>query len=94
MIQDRQVSRIGVACPRCAAGRLEYTEGPFGAFYKCSNVRGCDYWLNGRPIGRTCDFTREDGSECGAPMVEGKRTIPDRCSDRECPNRHPHRLTA
>ncbi|MFT7460288.1 MAG: hypothetical protein ACI909_002976, partial [Planctomycetota bacterium] len=25
-------------------------------------------------------------------IVEGTKTIPDRCSDKTCPNRNPHKL--
>ena len=29
---------------------------------------------------------------CGALMMEGTKTIPERCSDRNCKNHNPHKL--
>lgn len=79
-----------VRCPDCSQGTLELARGRFGAIYKCTH-KGCGYWLDSRPIGGKCTHLR-DGKKCGALMVQGTKTIPDRCSDRSCPNRHPHKL--
>ena len=29
---------------------------------------------------------------CGSLMMSGTKTIPDRCSDKTCPNHNPHKL--
>ena len=81
----------GVRCPSCKQGTLEVTRGRFGPIYKCTR-KECAFWLPERPIGKKCSFVR-NGEKCGALMVMGTKTIPDRCSDRMCPNRNPHKLT-
>jgi hypothetical protein len=48
--------------------------------------------MSGRPTGYVCTHRRQ-GRECGALLMEGTRTIPERCSDRTCPNHRPDRLT-
>jgi hypothetical protein len=80
----------GVLCPSCKQGTLEVARGRFGPVYKCT-AKGCGYWLPERPTGKKCTFVR-DGKKCGALMVMGTKTIPDRCSDKTCPNRNPHEL--
>lgn len=80
----------GVLCPDCQRGTLEVARGRFGPIYKCTN-KPCAFWLPDRPIGRKCPFVR-DGKRCGALLVMGTKTIPDRCSDKTCPNRNPHKL--
>ncbi|MFH1367101.1 MAG: type I DNA topoisomerase [Patescibacteria group bacterium] len=81
----------GVACPVCQKGEMVERRGRFGIFYSCSNYPKCKYALNAKPTGRTCDYKRENGI-CGALMVEGTKTIPERCSDKTCPNHNPHKL--
>lgn len=77
-----------VKCPQCRKGTLEVTRGRFGPIYKCTG--GCGYWLESRPTGAKCTYTR-GRTKCGALMVRGTKTIPDRCSDKTCPNRNPHK---
>lgn len=79
----------GVLCPECKQGTMEVARGRFGPIYKCTAK--CDFWLPERPTGKTCSFKHE-GRKCGALMVTGTKTIPDRCSDKNCPNRNPHKL--
>lgn len=76
-----------VTCPECRQGTFEPARGRFGPVWRCTNRPGCKFYFTSRPTGAICDY-------CGAPMVEGTKTIPDRCSKRECPNRNPHRLAA
>lgn len=80
----------GVKCPNCKKGELDPARGQFGPLYKCTRT-GCGFYLTSRPTGRRCRFPR-NGVRCGQLMVEGTVTIPDRCSDKSCPNRHPHKL--
>ncbi|MBT7950681.1 MAG: hypothetical protein HN764_03575 [Gammaproteobacteria bacterium] len=80
----------GVACSACRKGTLEPARGRYGPIYRCS-AKGCNFFVESRPIGKKCKYLR-DGEKCGALMVEGTQTIPDRCSDKSCPNRNPHKL--
>ena len=84
----------GVICPACEAGTLEPARGRFGPIYRCTNKGACAFFLTARPTGATCDYPGVDGGSCGQLMVEGTKTIPDRCSDKACPNRNPHKLAA
>jgi len=81
----------GVACPVCKKGEMVERRGRFGIFYSCSNYPKCKYAIKAKPTSRICDYTRENG-KCGALMMEGTKTIPERCSDKTCPNHNPHKL--
>ena len=85
-----------VTCPLCGDGKLVPARGRFGPVYNCdADVRPkCKFQLTSRPTGRVCTYPRDGGTACGALMVEGTKTIPERCSDRDCPNRNPHKLAA
>jgi len=80
-----------VTCPECKKGKLEVARGRFGPIYKCTNKSECKFYLPDRPTGKTCDFLRGN-NVCNAQMVVGTKTIPDRCSNKACPNRNPHKL--
>ncbi|MFH0952483.1 MAG: type I DNA topoisomerase [Patescibacteria group bacterium] len=88
---DDKQNSTGVACPECKKGELTERRGRFGLFYSCSDYPKCKYALNAKPIGQTCDYVRDNGP-CGALMMEGTKTIPERCSDKTCPNHNPHKL--
>ena len=79
-----------IECPACRKGTLEPSRGRFGPLYKCT-AKGCGFYVETRPLGRKFKTIRE-GKKCGALIVEGTKTIPDRCSDKTCPNRNPHKL--
>lgn len=81
----------GVTCSVCKKGEMVERRGRFGIFYSCSNYPKCKYAIKAKPTSRTCDYTRENG-KCGALMMEGTKTIPERCSDKTCPNHNPHKL--
>ncbi len=85
-----ELTSTGVKCPQCQKGVLDPVRGRFGPVYNCT-TQGCTFWLDARPTGKKCTFLR-NGLRCGALRVEGTKTIPTRCSDRSCPNRHPHKL--
>lgn len=80
----------GVPCPRCGRGTMAPARGRFGPVWRCSDGE-CSFWLQARPTGEVCPFPR-NGAPCGELIVEGTKTIPNRCSDRECPNNRPDRL--
>jgi hypothetical protein len=41
--------------------------------------------MKAKPTGRICD-------KCGSLMMEGTKTIPERCSNSKCPNNRPDKL--
>ncbi|MDP3947308.1 MAG: type I DNA topoisomerase [bacterium] len=88
--------KTGVACPVCLPsgdlpkgdqkGEMVERRGKFGIFYSCSNYPECKNAIKARPTGRICKL-------CGSLMMEGTKTIPERCSKKECPNHNPHKLS-
>lgn len=75
----------GVECPVCKAGTMVEKRGRFGIFYGCSNYPKCKTIIKTKPTGRICP-------QCGSLMMEGTKTIPERCSNKTCPNHNPHRM--
>lgn len=82
---QEQASSTGVTCPTCHEGFLTEKHGRFGVFYSCSNYPDCKYAIKAKPTGEICKI-------CGALMMEGTKTIPERCSDKKCPNHNPHKI--
>ncbi|MBI2278598.1 MAG: type I DNA topoisomerase [Candidatus Brennerbacteria bacterium] len=74
----------GVKCPE-DSGEIVARRGRFGPFYSCKNYPKCKFIMKSRPTGNTCDI-------CGALMMEGTKTIPERCSNKSCPAHNPHKL--
>jgi DNA topoisomerase-1 len=77
----------GVKCPECENGEMVARRGRYGPFYSCSNYPKCKHAIKAKPTGNICQ-------QCGALMMEGTKTIPERCSDRNCPNHNPHKKTS
>ncbi len=77
--------RTGVSCPDCKKGDITERKGRFGLFYSCSNYPDCKFAMKSKPTGRICD-------KCGSLMMEGTKTIPERCSSKACPMHNPHKL--
>ena len=85
--------RTGVICPDCIkkglpAGRqgdISERRGRFGIFYSCSNYPDCKFAMKAKPTGNIC-------KECGSLMMEGTKTIPERCSKKDCPNFRPDKI--
>ena len=75
----------GIECPVCKKGFMTERKGRFGIFYSCSNYPECKYAIKARPTGDVCKL-------CGALMMQGTKTIPDRCSNKECPNHRPDKI--
>ena len=92
--KEAEKKKTGVKCPKCEDGEMMEKRGRFGVFYACSNYPDCKYAINAKPTGKICHYKRKDkdGKECGALMMEGTKTIPERCSDKKCPNNRPDRL--
>lgn len=88
---DADLKPAPVKCPACGSKGLQPVKGRFGPVWRCLKHPECKHFLDAKPTGKTCRH-RRGGKACGALMVEGTKTIPDRCSDKSCPNRNPHRL--
>lgn len=90
---ERQNS-TGIKCPVCHEGYMAEKRGRYGVFYACTNYPKCKHAIKTRPTGNECVYPRDEknGGPCGALMMEGTKTIPERCSDKSCPNHFPHKL--
>lgn len=83
--EQERANSTGVECPVCKKGFMSERRGRFGVFYSCSNYPDCKYAIKAKPTGNIC-------KTCGALMMKGTKTIPERCSDKTCPNHNPHKL--
>ncbi len=81
----------GVECPECKAGTMVEKRGRFGVFYGCSNYPKCKNIIKTKPTGKICGYMRETGP-CTHLMMQGTKRIPDRCSDKTCPNHRPDKI--
>jgi DNA topoisomerase-1 len=59
--------------------------GRFGEFFACSNYPDCKHAIKAMPTGNHCPM-------CGALMMQGTKTIPERCSKKDCPMHRPDKL--
>lgn len=73
-----------ITCPICKKGKMMERRGRFGIFYSCSNYPDCKNAIKAKPTGNICDL-------CGSLMMEGTKTIPERCSNKMCRNHNPHK---
>ncbi len=74
-----------VTCPTCGKGKMMERRGRFGVFYSCSNYPDCKNAIKTKPTGNMCPM-------CNSLMMEGTKTIPERCSNKMCPNHRPDKL--
>ncbi|MBI3631941.1 MAG: type I DNA topoisomerase [Candidatus Vogelbacteria bacterium] len=81
----------GIMCPVCKKGQMLEKRGRFGIFYGCSNYPDCKHIIKAKPTGKICGYIKDSGP-CQALMMEGTKTIGERCSDKTCPNHNPHKL--
>ncbi len=84
---EAEKKKTGVACPTCNKGEMVERRGKFGIFYSCSNYPDCKNAIKAKPTGAFCPM-------CNSLMMEGTKTIPERCSNKVCPNHNPHKLNA
>jgi DNA topoisomerase-1 len=77
--------RTEVTCPACKKGDISERRGRFGIFYSCSNYPDCKFAIKAKPTGNIC-------KECGSLMMEGTKTIPERCSNKVCKMHNPHKI--
>ncbi len=73
-----------ITCPMCNKGKMMERKGRFGVFYSCSDYPECKNAIKAKPTGNICEF-------CQSLMMEGTKTIPERCSNRMCKNHNPHK---
>ncbi len=73
-----------ITCPVCQKGKMMERKGRFGIFYSCSNYPDCKNAIKAKPTGNICDL-------CQSLMMEGTKTIPERCSNKMCRNHNPHK---
>lgn len=83
--EEAKKKRTGVKCTDCKDGEMVERRGRFGIFYSCSNYPECKNAIKAKPTGNICPM-------CGKLMMEGTKTIPERCSNKACPNHNPHKL--
>ncbi|MEK7586302.1 MAG: topoisomerase DNA-binding C4 zinc finger domain-containing protein, partial [Patescibacteria group bacterium] len=73
-----------VKCPACNEGTMVEKRGKYGIFYGCSNYPKCKNIIKTKPTGALCPM-------CNSLMMEGTKTIPERFSNKTCPNHNPHK---
>ena len=83
--EEKKKKMTGIKCPMCKDGEMMERRGRFGIFYSCSNYPECKNAIKAKPTGNICGM-------CGALMMEGTKTIPERCSNNKCPNHRPDKL--
>ncbi len=82
--EEEAKKRTGVKCP-LDGGEIMERRGRFGLFYSCANYPDCKFIMKSKPTGNICKL-------CGSLMMEGSKTIPERCSNKSCPMHNPHKL--
>ncbi|MFH1346844.1 MAG: type I DNA topoisomerase [Spirochaetota bacterium] len=98
--EEEVKAKTGVKCPLCAQnaeqhgldaeqrrnkiGEIIERRGRFGAFYSCSNYPKCNFIMKAKPTGDICKL-------CNSLMMEGTKTISERCSNKSCLNYNPHK---
>ena len=83
--EEKAKKNTGVKCNHCADGYMEERRGRFGVFYSCSNYPDCKHAIKTKPTGAWCPM-------CSEMMMEGTKTIPERCSNKACPMHNPHKM--
>ena len=93
--EEEAKAKTGVKCPKCSdgspvrsqaeEGEIVERRGRFGPFYSCSNYPKCDFAMKARPTGKVCEL-------CRSLMMQGTKTIPERCSNVKCVNNRPDKI--
>ncbi len=83
--EEKKKKLTGVGCNKCKTGEMEERRGRFGIFYACTNYPDCKHIIKTKPTGNICKL-------CGELMMEGTKTIPERCSSKTCPMHNPHKM--
>ncbi len=82
---ENSLEKSGVKCSLCKNGDMVKRHGRFGEFYSCENYPKCRFAIKAKPTGKICP-------ECESLMMEGTKTIPERCSNKDCKMHNPHKL--
>ncbi|MBX4215819.1 type I DNA topoisomerase [Candidatus Parcubacteria bacterium] len=82
--EEEKRGDTGIICTLCKSGTMRERRGRFGVFYSCSDYPKCKLAIKAKPTGKHCEI-------CKALMMEGTKTIPERCSDKNCKNHNPHK---
>lgn len=82
--ENNKQKTTGVKCP-LDGGDIAGRRGRFGEFYSCTNYPKCRFIMKSKPTGNVCNL-------CNSLMMEGTKTIPERCSNKKCPNHNPHKI--
>jgi len=85
--ENNNIKTIGIKCLLCSQtnnenGEIVERRSRFGVFYSCSNYPKCNFIIKSKPTGNICQL-------CGSLMMEGTKTIPERCSNKNCSNYNP-----
>jgi len=83
--RDSLLNSTGVKCPTCNKGEMVERRGRYGVFYSCSSYPDCKNAIKAKPTGNMCEM-------CKSLMMEGTKTIPERCSNKLCVNHNPHKI--
>jgi DNA topoisomerase-1 len=83
--EEETRKKTGVKCPGCKLGEIVERRGRFGLFYSCSNYPDCKFIMKSQPTGNICKL-------CGLLMMQGTKTIPERCSNVKCLNNRPDKI--
>jgi len=83
--EEKKKKMTDVDCPTCKKGKMMERRGRFGIFYSCSNYPDCKNAIKAKPTGNICPM-------CQSLMMEGTKTIPERCSNKKCLNHRPDKL--
>jgi DNA topoisomerase-1 len=82
--EEKKKKMTDVTCPVCNKGKMMERRGRFGVFYSCSNYPDCKNAIKAKPTGNICPL-------CQSLMMEGTKTIPERCSNKMCRMHNPHK---
>jgi len=82
--EEKKKKMTEVECPVCKKGMMMERRGRFGIFYSCSNYPTCKNAIKAKPTGNICPL-------CQSLMMEGTKTIPERCSNKMCKMHNPHK---
>ncbi len=82
--EEKKKKMTDTTCPICNNGKMMERRGRFGIFYSCSNYPTCKNAIKAKPTGNICPL-------CQSLMMEGTKTIPERCSNKMCKMHNPHK---
>lgn len=84
--EEKKENLTGVKCTECTNGEMLKKQGRFGEFFSCSNYPKCKNAIKAKPTGDLCPV-------CNKLMMNGTKTIPNRCSQKMCLMHRPDKLS-